>query len=240
MKKIIRQVTATGADDSILPKDLIPIAKEYPFAEFGILISKNAVGTPRFPSRVWINELEKTKQECPELKLSLHLCGTWLKELFTEEKPEVLNNWLTTKCCIFDRIQLNFHGVKQPYIFNRTMTNLDKLGNKGYIFQLDGVNDNLLDIVRGRTVSVQGLFDTSHGAGWLPNSWPKPIDFVYCGYAGGLSADNLEAQLAKLSEIIDERKIWVDAETSLRSRLGAQFDLKKVKSYMLAAKDWVC
>ena len=56
-EKIIRVVTVTGADNSIRPEELVPIAKDYPFVEFGILLSKKQQGGKRFPSRDWLEEL---------------------------------------------------------------------------------------------------------------------------------------------------------------------------------------
>jgi hypothetical protein len=59
MNRFITKVTVTGADDSVHPHQLVTLAEEFPFVEFGILLSRNSMGRTRFPSRAWlVNMLE--------------------------------------------------------------------------------------------------------------------------------------------------------------------------------------
>ena len=83
------------------------------------------------------------------------------------------------------------------------------------------------------------LFDLSGGAGILPESWPKAKG-EYCGYAGGLSPENLEEQLEKIKCVVDEdQKIWIDVETHVRSSDDKQFDLDKVRKFLEISKRYV-
>ncbi len=52
--KFIKQVTVTGADDSINYYRLFELSEKYPFVEWGLLLSKNSEGYPRFPTWNWI------------------------------------------------------------------------------------------------------------------------------------------------------------------------------------------
>jgi len=106
------------------------------------------------------------------------------------------------------------------------------------IFQLDGVNDNLYKSSKTYHIDSYPLYDLSGGAGMLPDKWIKPIG-DYCGYAGGLSPDNLKDNLNKLSNIVGDVPIWIDAETHLRSHNDKVFDIDKVIRFLEIAKPFV-
>ncbi|MFA5300820.1 MAG: hypothetical protein WC389_21730 [Lutibacter sp.] len=234
MKQILRQVTVTGADDSVDPICLLGIAKAFPFVEFGILCSKNNAGTPRFPSYQWLDKLYELKQY--GVPLSMHLCGTWVRWIFNADK-RILEDKLQLYFRMFDRIQLNFHAqphfAKDGYLYYLKM-----FGDKPIIFQMDGTNENLYHGVKNFHVMAYPLYDLSGGNGVLPDKWDKPIG-NYCGYAGGLSPENLQENLGKLSDIVGDIPIWIDAETSLRSNDNMQFDIDKVVRFLIVAKPYV-
>lgn len=79
MKKLC-PVTFTGADDAVDPNDLAAISREYPFVEWGILLSKSNAGRPRYPSRDWIQQAEKIFRS-QSLQASGHICGSWMRDL---------------------------------------------------------------------------------------------------------------------------------------------------------------
>jgi hypothetical protein len=51
-KCFLKQVTITGADDSINYHKLFDISHQFPFVEWEILLSKNSEGYPRFPTLI--------------------------------------------------------------------------------------------------------------------------------------------------------------------------------------------
>ena len=61
------------------------------------------------------------------------------------------------------------------------------------------------------------LFDMSGGNGVLPNTWPQPIDKLFCGYAGGLGPENLKEQLKAIEDVVGDKEIWVDMESNIRT-----------------------
>jgi phosphoribosylanthranilate isomerase len=103
---------------------------------------------------------------------------------------------------------------------------------KEVIFQFDGVNELLLKTAIQKELNCSTLFDLSHGAGVLPESWPKPIEGLRCGYAGGLSPDNVEQQIEKLHSLVGDYFLWIDMETHIRSDSDSKFDLDKVRSVL--------
>jgi hypothetical protein len=86
--------------------------------------------------------------------------------------------------------------------------------------------------------NISALFDLSHGAGVLPETWPKPLT-IPCGYAGGLSPEIVARQIERVSALVGDKHIWIDAETKLRSPNDLLFDLEKVRTFLEVAKPWV-
>lgn len=237
-REMIKVVTVTGADDSIDPGDLVSLAKEFPFAEFGILLSKKQQGGKRFSSKDWLEELYCLWYK-GKLALSGHICGSWVRDLCVG-KPTFFDEfgyiW-----CMFERIQLNFYAQHHPFDA-RMLAGLIRqyFGDRPIIFQMDGVNEKVFSAMYdGRSgVVAQPLFDSSGGTGSSPKKWPRQLVNEYCGYAGGLSPDNLEEEMEKISDVASG-PIWIDAETLLRSEDDMVFDLGKVRRFLEAAKPWV-
>lgn len=236
-EKIIRVVTVTGADDSIRPEELIPIAKEYPYAEFGILLSKKQQEKKRYPPRDWWEELYVLWRN-EKLALSGHLCGEWVRQLCLGVPSFFEEFGYTWK--MFSRFQLNFHAEPHP-VNSQKLSDLIRhyLCDVPIIFQMDGVNDPIFYVLYARWgITAFSLFDQSGGTGVSPGGWPKQPPNQYCGYAGGLSPYNLQKEMKRISKVAPG-PIWIDAETLLRSGDDKVFDLGKVRHFLEMAKPWV-
>lgn len=226
---MITKVTITGADDSVYPTDLLNLSIQYPFVEWGILVSQTQQGDFRFPSIKWMEELSNLKmisQQGEKLKLSCHFCGRYVREIM--KGVSNFGNHIGFIWNKFDRVQLNFHGDKH-FVFNEMFTLLRKFPEKEFIFQYDGVNNDILLRALAHEINCSALFDLSHGAGLLPSEWPNLLQEVKCGYAGGLSPENLVEQIKLIEEKAGEKEIWIDMETHVRSNMDMQFDLDKVR-----------
>lgn len=250
---MIDRVTITGPDDSIKPADLIPLTEEFPFVEWGILVSAGNVGSPRFPSMKWMAEMRELQEEGGPLNhahVSLHLCGRWVRKLLLGI-VEIPTNDLPCH----DRMQLNFHAENTPCDPEGLCSALwQRFHPREFIFQIDGNGGNAhldslwdwMDKVN-RRMSAVALFDVSGGAGILPREWPKPIwlksdsQYAYHGYAGGLGPDNLAEQIPLILEAAGPNcpHIWIDMETKVRSGDDRQFDLSKVRKCLEIAQSYV-
>ncbi len=257
MKQILNRVTITGADNSIEPEELFKLSNEFPFVEWGILFSRSREKTNRYPSYDWMLKLHHIWKEFydnpvnytrgPEssvaparnyaFQLSGHICGQWVRDICQ-------GHWsFLDDCCdiheMFGRFQLNFHS--QVHQLNHTLflKGFDdpRLYWRQFIFQLDNWNNNILDVAKADDIDAVGLFDLSGGAGRLPETWPQAKG--YCGYAGGLSPDNLQSQLELIEQVAGDGFIWIDTETRVRSEDDRIFDLGKVRAFLEAAKPWV-
>ena len=135
---------------------------------------------------------------------------------------------------------MNFHAYLHKIDQEAFLQSFDHpvLQHKQFIFQLDDVNNDILNVASEHGVDAVGLFDTSGGIGRLPDHWPHSNN-RYCGYAGGLGPENLEEQLVKISEACGDMPIWIDAETKLRSDDDHQFMLDKVERFLEIAEPYV-
>jgi hypothetical protein len=250
---IFQTVTITGADDSISPAELLPLSREFPFVEWGILASASNTGAPRFPSLAWMDAFRAMSID-NRLNASLHLCGRWVRMFLVGD----LDPLVPLLANGFARIQLNFHAERnkcEPAAALRAMDNLRcrSLFGAGlkFIFQLDGErgNDHLESIAIEEanaygTCNCLGLFDVSGGAGILPGKWPKPLyhedgKFDSHGYAGGLGPDNLAEQIPLIAAAAGDIPFWIDMETHVRSDDDTLFDLAKVRRCLEIASHFV-
>lgn len=246
---ILDRVTITGADDSIDPDELIPLARDFPFVEWGILFSGARLGIPRYPSRAWISALAKIVWQVP-MKLSAHLCGAWVRDFVLKANFTWMEEYRAYEM-LFDRVQLNFHGEyhRRAVGFDSFLLGLipheERQGlraqaGKEFIFQCDGPNDmTVQELQPWATRGVFPLFDGSGGTGKSPKEWPKAWPGVYCGYAGGLGPDILTSQLKLIEAAAGQERIWIDMESSVRSLDDRRFDLAQVRAVLEKAAPWV-
>lgn len=240
------KVTVSGADNDVSYQDLLDLSKEYPFVEWGILISEST--KERYPSLDWLKGLTKyienaesannLKHHLPRFKrpnLSAHLCGKVARDFCKGE-------WSYFKklpTYIFNRIQINlstFVDEIDKDLFIKTLTNddifklffnLERFNQ--LILQLKDIKHPLIEEMRQNNLNVVPLYDISGGEGKLPEGWPEPLQ-IFTGYAGGLNAENIIKNLTILEDLAQEKEIWIDLESGVRT--DNKFDLVKVKAFL--------
>lgn len=194
---------------------MLDTQERYPFVEWGILVSKTSGGDPRFPSQSWMNVLARHSSR--DIKTSIHICGRWVRDICHGKWDGVLNE-LDEQIFQAERVQLNFHSYLHTIgdSFYESLATKSELFNFQTIFQLDGVNDHLMQQAKNRGIDAFPLYDISGGRGILPSSWPRQSLGVYTGYAGGLGPENIIEQIEKINDVATE-DIWIDMETRVRS-----------------------
>lgn len=222
----LKRVTITGADDSVRIPDLVELSKEFPFVEWGILVSRRQEGSYRFPSREWIDQFSAVAS-VHKFNVSTHVCGLWVRQMFKGEL-----DWRDLPGCleVSQRVQINTHA--EPHV---STTGLLKslLGEKfkEFIFQWDGVNNHLTYAALAYGIKVAALFDTSGGAGILPDEWPTSAKEFWCGYAGGLGPLNVVEQVRKI-EAVCKKPYWIDMERKVRSEDDSRLNMSAVRAVL--------
>lgn len=239
---MIKLVTITGADDSVTPQDLTILSDDFKFVEWAILFSRSSQGTPRFPSMDWIKNLVDIKVFMPQsLKLSCHLCGAYVRELLRGDITFIAQE-LATVWGAFDRVQINTHGQKHDINLSKLIEALKLFPEKEFIFQYDNVQSHIAALEACNNehgVNVSTLFDLSHGAGISPYQWPELIQSIKCGYAGGISPENIQSEIKRVNEKVGSTDTWIDMETHVRSNNDFQFDLAKVDKCLSIAYGYI-
>lgn len=228
MNKFLRRVTITGADDNTYVDDLVKIKKQFPFVEFGILLSSSKQGEPRYPSKRWIRSLYRHRFD----NLSAHICGAWVDDICNGDWDSIIYDMDYNLLDIFKRFQINTITKKR----NTNIQNAELIQNKQLIFQLGNGNDDILTDAISKGINAVGLFDMSHGRGVSPDEWPTSDEYI--GYAGGLGPDNIVEQLEIIKTKVNT-EVWIDAETKLRLEIDNVLDITKVVEFLELSKPYV-
>lgn len=233
----IDKVTITGADDSTDIQWMLAMQEQYPFVEWGILVSQSQIGNFRFPSLDWLARLIPHQDK---LQTSMHVCGKWVRQICD-------GNWSDMLIAIgvaaerAKRVQLNFHA--HAHKLNERFFKAAQIASQNsswqLIFQIDGVNDGLLAQARMDRLDAVPLYDLSGGAGVLPGQWPKQSEGVYTGYAGGLGPRNVIEQVEKIKGVANGR-IWIDMETRVRTPDDSRLDEALVESVLEQCSQMDC
>jgi hypothetical protein len=229
----LRYVTITGADDAVNYNDLLALHKHFPFVEWAILFSQAKIGSPRYPTLEWVVGLMNFVKTSP-LNLSAHLCGKWVSDIldgsytFFDGQIDISG---------FKRVQLNL-GIDKLRKVLRSATFFQTVGTIGKPILMGGNYagmhpDYFCFIDNG----LYPLFDSSGGNGVVTRDWPAPVEFLLCGYAGGLGPDDLHERLQGIERVVGDAEIWIDMETCVRS--DNKLDLEKVRRVLEIAKAWV-
>ncbi len=235
----LKYVALTGADDKTNPEELGDLSAKYPFVEWAILFSQSKAGVPRYPDYGWVLHLAECQKRKP-MNLSAHLCGKWVDDV-TKGAISFLDDPILDAA--FGRIQLNMtNGRLEKMLYDNTSLSASSCPRQDVIFGSNYKDLIFDDYDRSDLMNnfmfyeISPLFDSSGGRGIEAKVWPKPLNGVLCGYAGGLGPDNVEEQLEKLEAVVGDATIWIDMETKLRT--DEEFDLKKCEQVLQIAGKW--
>lgn len=238
MKKLnLKKVTITGADDDTSIDEMLAISKEFTFVEWGILFSPTRGAVSRYPSWSWLLKLKERKDDFKDASFSAHICGGYTQEMLTYGASEVLGMGpLSATDEVFSRYQLNFNAQKHT-VCDGFYDLLHKF-KKPIILQFN--NANLA--VNARVISqvkhpIHFLYDSSGGQGVEAQTYSAPIKNHYTGYAGGLTPDNIEQAVTKISTVAGDAEIWIDTETGVRT--DDKLDMQKVRSFLEKCKPFI-
>lgn len=219
--KFLTGATITGADDKVPHRELQELSLEFPFVEWGILLSAKKAGTARYPNMLWaagLRELGAHK--------AVHLCGQYARNRGASGLAAVTNS---------QRMQLNgLTDYKQA-----VSAAIWDAGRPEYILQVRTLS--AFNAARSAAFKISDLggkasllWDPSGGKGIYAKPEPMEHGQVPIGYAGGISPRNIHEVLESLK---DGGPCWIDMESGVRT--DDEFDLVKVRSVLDLARPYV-
>lgn len=214
-------ITFSGPDDSTPIGVLLELQRNYPHMEVGVLWSPKRAGTPRYVGREWIEKASELG-----LNFSLHLCGKVARQLVEDgETPEIPGRP--------KRVQINCNGMKPTPGWYRRLDSIRPRHDGRPQFIIQTCNHSgayWVGLAQGDDYDAVPLFDKSGGTGLLPDSWPYPLPFTHCGYAGGIGADNV-VEVVEHLKTGDGESFWIDMESKIRT--DDAFNLDKIAHVLI-------
>lgn len=218
----LQHITFTGIDWKTDLWELYKIQEEYPFVEWGVILSKNW----RENGNRYFNPSFLQVFRDSNFNLSAHLCGTMAAYAIRGGWKYVLDN-TNWDFDVFKRCQLNVSNRKDnpPQLTKlKRLESLDEL-----IIQQHDVNSLSLWQTAKTRRNITPLLDASGGQGI-----DTPIEVLEnvpkVGYAGGINVDNV---FDKLTYLLTHEKVntfWIDMESSVRT--DDWFDTDKVRAVL--------
>lgn len=247
----LKTVTISGADDNTSMEEMAKISAEFPFVEWGILISPSNYGKPRYPTMKWLTEFS-TLVVFEEVKKSLHLCGNHAR-IFTHGEVTSQDNLMDEDEMIemihyFNRVQLNVSrelnkvNDRLPYLVER----MSNTGVPEFLLQIPlgappsiffDANSSLASM--GSDQMLLPFLDVSGGTG-VEGQWK--LDFEWkglTGFAGGIKPSNVESIIKSITQSLHpEATFWIDMESGVRNTED-KLDLDLVRNVLTTCKNYI-
>lgn len=245
----LRAMGFCGADDSVTQEFLIFLSQHYPFIEWGVLFRPDLEGTPRYATWEWTTRLCQLEAQRRDrgstsgcavynpLRLAAHLCGSRCQEILDGNSSFVSE----LKSLGFGRVQVNATKANNVLINQQNIEGtifnirncMRQVQSIEWILQYNEETRCICDSFLSDPVSNMSiLYDSSCGLGVQMKDYPIPLrsDILY-GYAGGINPINIKELLGKIFEVNVGKSVWVDMESSLRTKIITENgDLKDVFS----------
>lgn len=227
-------VTITGADDWVDPDDLLQLSYEFPFVEWGSLMSSKRAGTPRYPHEStmysFLRAVERSSARC-----AVHLCGANARAFLEGREGDELV-WLGA----FHRVQVN--GWAPGFAEHRMglLASAKRIPHTKVILQVRHESHLLAAVIDAQAIGngASVLFDLSGGTGQRIELFPAAAG-CSIGYAGGIGPDNVVEVLEAITRSPMGRvhDFWIDMESGVRT--NDVFDLGKAWEVLERAKPFV-
>jgi hypothetical protein len=204
-------VTFSGVDESVHPAQLLEIRSHYFPVEWGIWLAEDQEKQPRFPGIGWIKGLP------PASNLSAHLYGS-LAQDFLAGNDTVLIARYGEILPLFRRIQISSEAEKINSKGWKAIA--ERYKDKKLTVEVSAENPNTAVLEMKPAGPFSLLFNRRKSGA----QWPKaPKGAHGCGYAGGLSPENLSKQLSLLMSAARQAEYWwIELSTSLRTTENGQ------------------
>lgn len=236
-------IVLSGANEHTDAQAIISLCKNCSYlAELGIQIS----GEKAYYSsgRYWWLQL-LCHLATPDINIALHLNKDWVEDFCAGKIPPELETFLALShpdgSPKIKRIQLNFKiGREKKLDLYTLLSTMKRYARHDFILSYNDSNQDFIRQIRESGFKIGALlYDSSFGEGIAPSKRPAPVfNDVYQGYAGGLSPDNVVAELEKIDTVVPPGKsFFIDAEGKLKGEDG-HLSLEKCKIFLTRAYAW--
>jgi hypothetical protein len=209
-------IAFTGVDRIEIKRDLCALAAHYPI-EWGILIDDERADDALFPNAAVRTQLVSGEP----LRWAAHICATQARAIAGSAAPVAFD------LRGFQRAQINhsFSGSSAVHVANSAL-----FGRRAGVRSVLQCTDTFPMDLR-----VDWLFDVSFGKGSRPSAWPTlPAAGPFCGFSGGLNADNVRETLERIAAPPDV-PYWIDMESGIRT--AGWLDVAKCEAVCRAVYD---
>lgn len=220
---MLTKVTITGADDDVKPADLFALSEEFPFVEWGTLLSLARAGKPRYPSGRWIERFYSLASD-RKVMTSIHVCGE-LAKAFARGDSNI--RFPPSLFRAPRRVQLNGFEHDGAALHAEQLRRAVAAMGAELILQVRS-EDAIVptaEVARQLGLGTSMLWDASGGRGIESFAWPRPPIDVHMGYAGGIKPSNI-IEVVRQIGVVDP-PYWLDMESGVRDERD-RFDLARV------------
>lgn len=235
----LKTVTITGIDERTNLVEVAAISRDYPFVEWGVLLSISKTGfEPRYPSLRRIHQLSEL-----DIPKSVHLCGILARNTAAQSLNSAI--MALTVCPNALRLQINLGKALanykdiQEYITTAAWRLDVQVIIQSYDFTLPNLQAKYLNpkpLESNEDIGVAYLHDASGGRG-IVGPFQKPVNGDFVGFAGGIDAENVAAKLAEIEALDFPNPFWIDMESGVRT--DDYLDLSKVRRVLGIASPYI-
>lgn len=229
----LKAVTFTGIDDRTNLRAVEELSREFPFVEWGILLSVSKTGCDnRYPDLGTLYKISKM-----DVNKSVHLCGTLARDAAGGELRPF--EYATRMMGSVNRVQVNLGNALDSH--KSAYRNFERASQMFHIFVIMQCPSFFTPTVQkaapGAYASgVQFFHDASGGRG-ISGEFDTPPNTDFVGFAGGITPENVVQKLEQIAALNCPNPYWIDIETGVRT--GDYLDLGKVESILRAVKPFV-
>ena len=238
--------TISGANEHTEIKDLMDLLYKYPRIELGIQMSptKASYNCKRFEWLEMLHDYAATMRQ--NINVALHTNPGWVEQICAGYIPLEVLKLITLKNPdggnMVKRLQLNFLIGREPTPNIDTLHwVISKLYHYRFIFSYNEANKEFIENFYFRYGHCFDLiYDESHGEGKPPQQWkPAVYSDVIQGYSGGLSPDNVHAEVTKIALLNPGNSpTWIDAEGKLKGDDG-HLSLEKAEAFIQGIRGYL-
>ena len=243
----LRYITCSDPREFNDIHDIVNLAKTSPRAEIAVQAhpSKMLRGMPR---NEWFRELvQYVICDKHDINLAVHVNREWCDEIcrtgkMPGELREFFDLYQSGRKPVIKRWQLNIPAdtAKKTDFFALACL-IGNNADRDFILQYNANTKHIANQLFYHTpVMFSLLYDASGGRGISPNGWQDALfPKIPQGYSGGLSPENVKANLSKISAALEYPRddIWIDAEGKLKT--DDKFDINRARQYILNAEKWL-